>query len=149
MGKKRIKISTKEKLICDDYLTNYLAYNGSFIKAYMHALKINDVDYTHKRYKTISVVSCKMFNKQIVKDYLAEHTSLSGLNKEFVNLKLIDLITSDKQHIALNAIKLYYQIFQNFTEKIEITNDNIDLTTLTDDELKLYLEISKKIKGNE
>ena len=144
----RKKMNQIELAMCNNYINDYVQNNGSFIKSYMDTLGISGITWKDtKAYKKISNKASTIFNRPEVKEYLSSHISLQGLNLQFVNLKLSHLIANGKENIALNAIKLYHQLYEDFKEKIEISNDNIDLSKLTDEELTLYLSISKKIKG--
>lgn len=130
---------------CKAYTTKGETY-GIAYKSYSYAYEIeipltveNEIDFKSSEYRVCQSSGSRLLLKDEIKARISA-LLVEKLNDTSVDTRLADIIEGAKPADAIQGIKVYNDLKQRITKKIDITSAGRPLGGLTDDELDKLAE---------
>lgn len=128
MSSKKVfdKMTPKEKRFCDLYVSK--DYMGNGVQAYAEAFNKDLTD--PKQYNSSRTNASKLLTNTNILLYINELLDTIGFNDAFVDKQLLFTMTQNADFGSkVAAIKEYNKLKQRITEKIQVTNYDVTITT--------------------
>ncbi len=137
----KIALLTPEQ---EQFVTNYtskgdLYSNGvlSYADAYGYKLKLRDdgkYDYLDGDYQTCNACAHRLLQKDYIQKRIQE-IYLGLWNDNAVDARVAEIIAKGQESNSVQAVKIYNDLKQRITKKIDITSAGRPLSGLSDEEL--------------
>jgi hypothetical protein len=133
----------------EQFVRNYtsqgeLYSNGvlSYASAYGYTLKIREdgkYDYTDPNYATCNACAHRLLQKDYIKKRIQE-IYLALWNDEAVDARTAEIIYKGQESNSVQAVKIFNDLKQRITKKLDITSAGRPLAGLSDEELEKITE---------
>jgi hypothetical protein len=140
-----ITLTPQQEQFVLNYTTQGIFYsNGvlSYANAYNYTLPVKengDINTKSSEYTTCNVCACKLLQSANIQERLQE-IYLAMLNDKTMDARLSEIATKGKDTDSIQALKIYNDLKQRITKKIDITTAGRPLQGLSDDELARLAE---------
>lgn len=126
----------------DTYGKAYLCYSIAYNKPIPTKINYQNEevpDNFSQEYKVCQAASSRMLTLQKVQDRIQEYL-LMKFNEQQADARISDIIQSGKDADAINAVKIFNDLRQRITKKVDVTTGGRPLANLSDEELEAMVD---------
>lgn len=139
------ELTQQQELFCKLYTTKGTYFDNatlSYSEAYGYELPTDEkgkIIVDSKEYNTCKANASRLMTKDYIRDRIRD-LFLELLNEATMDARLSEIATKGKDTDSIQAIKIFNDLRQRITRKVDITTGGRPLANLSDDELKALAE---------